>query len=78
MGNFVPSGRRYLLDKKWKRKFGDMTMEMIECDNLKIRAEVSQFARQTFYKETVVPLSLGLWKDDKGPTLYLKRRWTFT
>ena len=66
VGNFVPSGRRYLLDKTWKRKFGDMTVEMIECHNLKVRAEVSQYARQTFYKEAVVPLSLGLWKDDIG------------
>ena len=32
LGNFVPSGRRYLLDKKWRRKFGDMTVEMVECE----------------------------------------------
>ena len=66
LGNFVPSGRRFFLDEKWKRTFGDMTVEMIQCDNLKVSAEVSQFARHTFYKEAVVPLSLGLWKDDKG------------
>ena len=66
LGNFVPTGRRYLLDKKWKRTMGNLTVEMIQCDNPEVRAEVSQFARGTFYKEAVVPLSLGLWRGDKG------------
>ena len=41
-------------------------MKPLICDNEEMRQEISQYARQTFYKEAVVPSSLGLWKPDNG------------
>ena len=65
LGNFVPSGRRYLVDRTWSRKFGPFVMKPLFCDNEAVRSEVREYARDTFYKDAVVPSSLGLWKSDK-------------
>ena len=73
LGNFVPKERRFLLSQDWSRTVGDYTIEAIQCDNPTIQAEVSQYARDTFYKEAVVPLSLGLWKHDKGADSIFER-----
>ena len=66
VGNFVPSGRRHLVDHSWSRKFGPFAMKPLICDSEEMRREISEYARQTFYKEAVVPSSLGLWKPDKS------------
>ena len=65
LGNFVPSGRQCLVDRTWQRNFGPFVMIPLRCNNETVRKEISEYTRQTFYKDGVVPLSLGLWKSDK-------------
>ena len=65
LGNFVPSGRRCLVDRTWSRKFGPFIMKPLLCDNEAVRSKIREYARHTFYKDAVVPSSLGLWKSDK-------------
>ena len=65
LGNFVPHGRRYLIDRAWNRKFGPFVMRPLLCDNEEVKSKVKEYARQTFYKDGVVPSLLGLWKSDE-------------
>ena len=66
LGNFVPAGNRYLLDKGWSRKVGSFIIKPLPCDNQTIRKEVREYVRRTFFKEAVVPSSLELWKSDES------------
>ena len=65
LGNFVPHGRHSLVDRTWSRKFGQFIMKPLLCDNEEIRGEIKEYAKNTFYKDCVVPSLLGLWKSDE-------------
>ena len=66
LGNFVPAGSRYLLNKGWSRKVANFVITPLTRDDNTSREEISEYMRRTFFKQAVVPSSLGLWKRDEG------------
>jgi len=77
LGNFVPSERRYLMGRDWK-KSSDKGFEVAVIDPEApsagaVMEEARKFMIGTFYKEAVVPLALNLTADNDEMRSMLKK-----
>ena len=71
LGHFVPSETRFLLGKDWTLDHGGLRYLIVQPPNtgdktaIKVANEVKPFTHDHFYKEAVIPKSLGLADPDK-------------